>query len=95
MYEGNTSVVTSGAEGAKRLVYSVVYVDGNWSGRTLLTAKVVRQPRTEVERVGTKQRPAVTRRRRRRRRPHRSRRAVKLGRRRGLRVGRRLVDQHR
>jgi len=59
MYQGSSSVVTSGAEGAKRLVYSVVYIDGKWSGRTLLNAAVVRQPRTEIERVGTKQRPVV------------------------------------
>ena len=44
---------------AKRLVYSVVYVDGKWSGRTLLSSTVLRQPRTEIERVGTKQRPVV------------------------------------
>jgi uncharacterized protein YabE (DUF348 family) len=59
MYQGNSSVVTSGVEGAKRLVYSVVYVDGKWSGRTLLSSAVLRQPQTEIERVGTKQRPVV------------------------------------
>jgi uncharacterized protein YabE (DUF348 family) len=59
MYEGNSSVVTSGVEGAKRLVYSVVYVDGKWSGRTLLHSTVVREPQNEIERVGTKQRPVV------------------------------------
>jgi uncharacterized protein YabE (DUF348 family) len=59
MYQGNSSVVTSGVEGAKRLVYSVVYVDGKWSGRTLLSSAVVREPTSEIERVGTKQRPVV------------------------------------
>lgn len=59
MYQGNSSVVTSGADGAKRLVYSVVYVDGKWSGRTLLSSTILRQPRTEIERVGTKSRPVV------------------------------------
>jgi uncharacterized protein YabE (DUF348 family) len=59
MYQGHSSVVRGGAEGAKRLVYSVVYIDGKWSGRTLLDSTVLRQPRTEIERVGTKQRPVV------------------------------------
>ena len=91
MYQGNSSVVTSGVEGAKRLVYSVVYVDGKWSGRTLLSSAVLREPRSEIERVGTKQRPVV----------HTDTaapvhvRQPQLGRRRGVRVGWRLVDQHR
>jgi uncharacterized protein YabE (DUF348 family) len=59
MYQGNSSVITSGVEGAKRLVYSVVYVDGKWTGRTLLRSAVLRQPTSEIERVGTKQRPVV------------------------------------
>ncbi len=59
MYEGSSSVVTGGVEGAKRLVYSVVYVDGKWSGRTLLSSALLREPRSEIERVGTKSRPVV------------------------------------
>ena len=59
MYQGSSSVLTSGVEGAKRVVYSVVYIDGKWSGRTQLASTVLRQPRTEIERVGTKPRPVV------------------------------------
>jgi uncharacterized protein YabE (DUF348 family) len=58
MYRGNTSVVTSGVEGARKITYSVVYIDGKWAGRTVLSNKLLSQPRTQIERVGTKTRPA-------------------------------------
>jgi hypothetical protein len=58
MYRGNSSVVTSGVEGARKITYSVVYVDGKWAGRTVQSNTLVSEPRTEVERVGTKARPA-------------------------------------
>jgi uncharacterized protein YabE (DUF348 family) len=57
-YRGNNTVVTYGREGAENIVYSVVYVDGKLAGKTLLSKHVVRQPRTQVEKVGTKRRPA-------------------------------------
>jgi uncharacterized protein YabE (DUF348 family) len=58
MYRGNSSVVTDGVEGARRIVYSVVYVDGKWAGRTVVSNKLLSEPQTEIERVGTKARPA-------------------------------------
>jgi resuscitation-promoting factor RpfB len=58
MYRGDTTVLSAGHEGSKQLVYSVVYVDGKPAGRTLLSAKMISAPKTQVERVGTKQRPA-------------------------------------
>lgn len=59
MYKGSSSVVRSGVEGARRVVYSVVYVDGKWAGRTVLSNTVLSQPRSEIQRVGTKVRPAA------------------------------------
>ena len=61
MYSGNSSVVRSGAEGARRVVFTVIYVDGKVAGRKQVSSAVVRRPRTEIERVGTKHRPVVHR----------------------------------
>ena len=58
MYQGNTKVVTAGHEGMRKLTYRVVYVDGKMVGRTLVSHRVVTHPTTEVEKVGTKTRPA-------------------------------------
>jgi resuscitation-promoting factor RpfB len=58
MYQGNSSVVTGGVEGSRKIVYSVVIVDGKRTHRTVVSNTVVRAPRTEIERVGTKTRPA-------------------------------------
>jgi uncharacterized protein YabE (DUF348 family) len=58
MYQGNSSVVTGGLEGSRRIVYSVVIVDGKQTHRAVVSNKVVREPRNEIERVGTKARPA-------------------------------------
>jgi len=59
MYEGNTKVVTSGRQGSANVTYQVVYIDGKASSRKLLARKVVAAPRTQVERVGTKNRPVA------------------------------------
>jgi resuscitation-promoting factor RpfB len=61
MYRGNTSVARSGAEGVRRLVFTVVYVDGKVASRKQVGSSVLRSPRTEIERVGTKHRPAPRR----------------------------------
>jgi resuscitation-promoting factor RpfB len=58
MYEGRTKVVKAGDEGTARLTYKLVYVDGKLAGRTLLKRVVTERPTTQVERVGTKNRPA-------------------------------------
>ncbi|MDT4912459.1 MAG: resuscitation-promoting factor RpfB [Pseudonocardiales bacterium] len=59
MYQGNTKVVTSGRQGSANVTYEVVYIDGKASSRKLLARKVVAAPRTQVERVGTKNRPVA------------------------------------
>lgn len=58
LYQGTTQVVTPGQAGTARLTYTVVYVDGKIAGRTLLSKQVVHQPAAQVEKVGTKNRPA-------------------------------------
>lgn len=57
MYQGDSTVVTAGQQGSQRVVYRVVYVDGQRSSSTVLSTTVLTSPRTEVEKVGTKQRP--------------------------------------
>lgn len=60
MYAGQTTVVRSGRSGAKTLTYRVTYIDHKWSGRTLVNTNLVRAPKAEIERVGTKHRPQPT-----------------------------------
>ena len=57
MYQGKTEVVTAGKQGARTLVYEVTYVDGKKTTRHLVGRAVASQPRTQVEKVGTKERP--------------------------------------
>jgi uncharacterized protein YabE (DUF348 family) len=58
MYKGETTVLTSGRSGSKAVTYNVVYIDGKPANRTVLTSKVVSSPRTQVEKYGTKSKPA-------------------------------------
>jgi uncharacterized protein YabE (DUF348 family) len=58
MYVGQTKVTTSGVRGSKDVTYSDVYTDGKLTHRTTLSTHVISNPKTEVETVGTKQRPA-------------------------------------
>ncbi|MBE7187481.1 MAG: transglycosylase family protein [Jatrophihabitans endophyticus] len=60
MYEGNTKVVRAGHEGRTRVVYEIVFVNGRKKHRKVVERQVLRAPRTEVEKVGTKQRPQPT-----------------------------------
>jgi uncharacterized protein YabE (DUF348 family) len=57
MYSGDTKVITSGKQGSAKVTYAIVYVDGKSIGRKVVSRKVVSQPRTQVEKVGTKHRP--------------------------------------
>ncbi|MGH3445556.1 MAG: transglycosylase family protein [Nocardioidaceae bacterium] len=57
MYSGNTKVVTPGKEGTTKVTYKVVYVDGKSTARTVVATTTITKPRTQVEKVGTKQRP--------------------------------------
>lgn len=58
IYQGETVIVTRGVQGAADVTYRVVYVDGQVAGRTEISRAVVTQPTTQIEKVGTKQRPA-------------------------------------
>ncbi|MCU1658565.1 MAG: transglycosylase, partial [Pseudonocardiales bacterium] len=59
MYQGNTKVVVSGAQGAASATYTAVYIDGKLARRTLVSRHVLSQPTTQVEKVGIKARPVV------------------------------------
>jgi len=57
MYQGQTKVLTAGREGSAKVTYALVYVDGKRVERKVLKRVVLSQPRTQVEKVGTKSRP--------------------------------------
>ena len=59
MYKGSTKVLTPGRQGSKQVVYDVTYVDGKATTRTIVGQAVSSQPRTQVEKYGTKKRPAA------------------------------------
>ncbi len=54
---GVTQVVTPGQDGAARITYAVVYVDGKMIGKTPINTVVVTAPTPQVVKVGTKPRP--------------------------------------
>jgi len=58
MYQGETEVLTYGTQGSADVTYDVVYVDGKVAGRTVLARHVLKNPSKQVEKVGTKSRPA-------------------------------------
>jgi uncharacterized protein YabE (DUF348 family) len=57
MYQGSTKVLKAGQQGSQSLRYQLVYVDGKMVGKTLLAKSTTSQPKTQVEKVGTKKRP--------------------------------------
>ena len=57
-YSGQTNVVTSGRQGSKQITYLITYVDGKQTSKKLITSRTLAQPRTQIEKVGTKSRPA-------------------------------------
>lgn len=59
-YVGQNSIVTAGRPGAKRVVYSLVYVDGKLAGRVVRSASVLRAPVSQVLKVGSKPQPVTT-----------------------------------
>jgi hypothetical protein len=59
MYEGNTTVLTYGAPGRAKVTYEVIYVNGKKTGHKQLSRVLLKAPRQQVEKVGTKKRPAV------------------------------------
>jgi resuscitation-promoting factor RpfB len=59
MYQDQTQIVVAGAEGSANVTYDVVYYDGKLAGRTEVRRQVLTQPKTQVEKVGTKARPVA------------------------------------
>ena len=59
MYTDQQRVITSGKEGSALVTYRYVNVNGSFDHRVVVTRRVLVEPRTEVERVGTKQRPLL------------------------------------
>ena len=59
MFTDQQRVVTSGKPGSELVTYRYVNVNGSFDHRVVVTRRVVVAPRTEVERVGTKQRPLL------------------------------------
>lgn len=57
MYRGSSRVVTNGTDGSERLTFKIVYINGKRSSLTLVRREVLRSPRAEVEKVGTKAAP--------------------------------------
>ncbi|HWJ09981.1 MAG TPA: transglycosylase family protein [Nocardioides sp.] len=54
MFEGESEVVTEGADGVRDVTYRVIVRNGDVVKRIVLTQDVTRAPRTEVVHVGTK-----------------------------------------
>jgi resuscitation-promoting factor RpfB len=59
MYTDQTRIIAAGVRGSANVTYRVVYVDGKLAGRTVLSRDVLRAPKSQVERIGTKSRPVV------------------------------------
>lgn len=58
MYQGESRVVTSGAEGMAQVTADVTYVNGVEKGRDVLESVTLTEPVTKVVAVGTKERPS-------------------------------------
>jgi uncharacterized protein YabE (DUF348 family) len=54
MFEGQTKIITPGRNGSVRVAYAIIFVDGKQVGTTKLQRTVITEPRTQVQRVGTK-----------------------------------------
>ncbi|GAB2455379.1 ubiquitin-like domain-containing protein [Jatrophihabitans fulvus] len=57
MYRGNSKVVRPGQEGARKVTYAFVWIDGKLVSKKVVGRDVTRDPRTQVVKVGTKARP--------------------------------------
>jgi uncharacterized protein YabE (DUF348 family) len=58
MYEDQSTVVRAGKEGVSSVKYALVSVDGKQVGRTMVSRRVLTAPVSQIEKVGTKSRPA-------------------------------------
>jgi uncharacterized protein YabE (DUF348 family) len=59
MYEGETEVVRAGRDGARSVVYRLRFENGELVSRKELRSQVLREPRSAVVRVGTKEQAAA------------------------------------
>ena len=55
MVTGSESVVTKGVNGEEEIIYKVKYINGEEAGRDILLRQTVKEPVTQVVKVGTKQ----------------------------------------
>ena len=60
LYKGDNKVAVPGINGVRERVFAVRYVNKRLVEKKLVSARITRQPRTRVIRVGTKARPAFT-----------------------------------
>ncbi|MGN0064804.1 MAG: transglycosylase family protein [Nocardioides sp.] len=59
MFEGETEVVREGVDGLRDVTYRVTFRNGELVRKTVVTAKVLREPVAEIVRVGTKEQPSA------------------------------------
>jgi hypothetical protein len=60
MYEGDTKVVRTGADGVRNVTYRLVFRNGELLVRKVLHQHVLRAPVDEIVKVGTKSQPVST-----------------------------------
>ncbi|HET6877704.1 MAG TPA: ubiquitin-like domain-containing protein [Jatrophihabitans sp.] len=58
--QGTTRVAQTGRDGLEKITYAVVYLNGKQVARTRIDTVVVRRPRPQIIRVGTKPVPVTT-----------------------------------
>ena len=58
MYQGESKVLSAGAEGSQQVSANVTYVNGRETGREITSATVLTEPTEKVVAVGTKERPS-------------------------------------
>jgi hypothetical protein len=57
MYTGDTQVMHYGQPGTVRITDKMLYIDGKLAGQKQVGRTVLAEPKSQIERVGTKQRP--------------------------------------
>ncbi len=57
MFEGEKKVVQEGVAGLKAVTYDLVYVNGQLKSKRKLSEKIIRKPKPQIVRVGTKENP--------------------------------------
>jgi uncharacterized protein YabE (DUF348 family) len=59
MYTDESHVIRYGKPGSALVTYRIVRINGKWDHRTVISRRVLVDPRAEIERVGTKHRPLL------------------------------------